>query len=446
MWGRIAGHAPGIHAWDDSFGRDAFLFSTAIAGQTADDRPRFWKSRSPRPAETRAGRDTSAARPHGYSRPSSQRHERWSAIGSFDRESRRFARSPSAADSLYVQVGRGGSDEALRRSAGTRPTILKPFHFAKLLKADGQSAKAITVLQKAVISKDIQDRPERLLFMLSDLYTLVDKKGDHAEAAKAQEAIIRTIGDKRDQLLYGNGLTREDLQGSLARAYERLGRARVQMKEYDKAAVAFREARNTLLKSDDPDSRHQAVRISWNLSEMAASQENWAEALKELDAYLEHGPAEIEPYEKKIEFLRKLERDRDVVPALRRYAAREESHLDLQLLLAKELSREPRMQREAEEIYLSLLRKNNKPEVYPDWSSSMPARTAWAFDEAVGKSAIDARSSRKNARQLREKREPCLASCEPIQRSSWLSFPSAAEVGSVTSTRSPFWPPSRAQT
>ena len=238
------------------------------------------------------------------------------------------------------------------------------FQFAKLLKADGKPAAAIPVLQKAVALKDAQERPERLLVMLTDLYEMVDKKGDHAEAAKAQEAIVHTITDKREQLLYGNGFTREDLQSRLARAYERLGRARVQLKEYDEAATAFHEARNTLLKSDDPQARLQAVRIGWNLSEMAASQENWAEALKELDAYLEHGPTDVEPYEKKVEFLRKLGRDRDVIPALRRYAARRENNLGLQLLLAGELSREPRNQREAEEIYLDLLRKNSKPEVY----------------------------------------------------------------------------------
>src|SRR5205823_4926749 len=138
---------------------------------------------------------------------------------------------------------------------------------------------------------------------------------------------VRTITEKREQLLYGNGFTREDLQAMLARSYEHLGRARVKTKEYDRAATAFRSARDTLLKSDEPEARHQAVRINWNLSELLAAQGKWAQALEALDAYLEHSPAEVEPYEKKIELLRKLGRDRDVVPALRRYAAREEFNI-----------------------------------------------------------------------------------------------------------------------
>src|SRR6185436_16126653 len=95
---------------------------------------------------------------------------------------------------------------------------------------------------------------------------------DWAGAAKAQEGIIKTITEKHEQLLYGNGITREDLQATLARAYEGLGRACVKAKEYDRAVAAFRGARDTLLKTDDPDARHQAVRISLNVSEVAASQ------------------------------------------------------------------------------------------------------------------------------------------------------------------------------
>src|SRR5437773_1491002 len=81
---------------------------------------------------------------------------------------------------------------------------------------------------------------------------------------------------KHEQLLYGNGFTRDDLHGSLARSYERHGRARIKLKEYDQAVAAFRKARETLLKSEDPEARHEAVRINLNLAELAAAQENWA--------------------------------------------------------------------------------------------------------------------------------------------------------------------------
>jgi tetratricopeptide (TPR) repeat protein len=150
----------------------------------------------------------------------------------------------------------------------------------------------------------------------------------------------------------------------LARTYERLGRSRLQTKDYDRAVAAFRQARETLLQSDDPDARHQAVRLNWNLSELAATQERWNEALTAIDAYLEHAPADIEPYERKVEWLRRAGRERDVVPALKRYAEREQHHINLQLLLAREMAKDQRTRRDAEQLYLTLLKKNIKPEVY----------------------------------------------------------------------------------
>jgi tetratricopeptide (TPR) repeat protein len=267
---------------------------------------------------------------------------------------------------VFVSIGREEEARTLCREVLDRePTDAETaFQFARLLKADGRPAEAIPVLQKAIAGKDAQSRPERLIFLLSDLYELLEKQGDFAGAAKAQDGLIRTITEKREQLLYGNGFTREDLQASLARAYERLGRACVKLKEYDRAVAAFRGARETLLKAEDPEVRREAVRINWNLSEVAAAQGRWADALEALDSYLEHAPVDIEPYEKKVEVLRKLGRERDVVPALRKYAAREEFQLNLQLLLARELAADARTRREAETVYLTLLQKNIKPEIY----------------------------------------------------------------------------------
>src|SRR3954451_15859012 len=142
--------------------------------------------------------------------------------------------------------------------------------------------------------------------MLSDLCDLLEKQGDFAAESKAQEAIIRTITEQREELLYGNGFTRADLENSLARSYERLGRDHIQLKQFDKAVAAFRNSRDTLLKCEDPEARTRAVRINLNISELAASQERWADALEALDAYLQYGPTEVEPSEKKVELLRKL--------------------------------------------------------------------------------------------------------------------------------------------
>jgi tetratricopeptide (TPR) repeat protein len=267
---------------------------------------------------------------------------------------------------LYATIGRDDAARAIAAQVIEQDPfdMDTAFAYGRLLRADGKAADAIQVLQKAAGGKDARERPERLLFLLTDLVDMYEKRGDFAGVARTHDEVVRTITDKREQLLFGNGLTREDLQFALAKAYEGLGQACVKTKEYERAVAAFRGARDTLLKSEDPDARHQAVRITFNLSEVAAAQGRWADALEALDAYLEHGPADVAPYETKVELLRKLGRDRDVVPALRKYAAKEEFNLGLQLLLAHELAKDTRTRGEAEGIYTGLLKTNVKPEVY----------------------------------------------------------------------------------
>lgn len=267
---------------------------------------------------------------------------------------------------IYSNIGREDQAMILCRDILDRdPFDAEIAHqYAKLLKIEGKPAQAIPVLQKAATARNAADRPERLLLMLSDLCDLLEKQGDFAAEAKSQEAIIKTITEKREQLLYGNGFSRDDLQNSLARSYERLGRDRIQLKQIDQAIVAFRNSRDTLLKCEDPELRSRAVRVNLNLSELAASQERWADALESLDAYLQYGPTEVEPYEKKIELLRKLGREREVVPTLKRYADREEFHVGLKLLLAREMTKDPRSRREAESVYQTLLAKNIRPDIY----------------------------------------------------------------------------------
>src|SRR5262249_23285404 len=267
---------------------------------------------------------------------------------------------------LYAAVGR--DDEAMtlcRRVLDRDPHDTETaYQCARLLRADGRPAEAILVLEKAVGAREARDKPDRLMVMLADLSDLLEKKGDYAGVARAQDGIIRTINEKRDQLLFGMGLSRDELQGVSARAHERLGHAAVRLKDYDRAVAAFRGARDTLLKSDDPQLRREAVRINWNVCEMAAAQGRWPEGMAALDSYLENGPAEIEPYEKKVELLRKLGRDREVVPTLRKLAQQQEHHLGLQLLLARELTGDQRTRHEAEALYTGLLKKHIKPEVY----------------------------------------------------------------------------------
>lgn len=238
------------------------------------------------------------------------------------------------------------------------------FQYARMLRVDSRPDEAIKVLKKAVGGKPAKDRPERLLTMLADLSELHERAGDHAGVAAAEDQAIETLVQRKDHLLYGHGLSKDDLLSALAKSYERLGQARLKLKQYELATQAFRLARDTYLKTEDPSARHQAARINWYLCELCFAQGRWADALGALDTYLQHGPADIEPYEKLVELLRKVGRERDIVPELRRYAIKEEFNLGVKLLLARELAAKPVTRPEAEKLYVDLLAKTIKPEIY----------------------------------------------------------------------------------
>lgn len=267
---------------------------------------------------------------------------------------------------VYVAIGR--DDEALalgREVLRVDPTdVAAAYQTGRLLRAAGKNAEAIVVLDRASLGKEAQSKPEGLLLILSDLYELRERDEQFAAAAEVQERIIRTIAEQREQLLFGNGFTKDDLLNTLAKAHERLGRCCIKTKSYARAAKAFRTARDTLLKVEDPDAQRLAVRINWNICEMAYAQEKWADAMEALDTYLQFSSTDVAPYERKADLLRKLGRDKDVLPTLRKFAAREEYQLGVQLLLAKELSKDPRTRREAEKLYETLLSRQIHTDIY----------------------------------------------------------------------------------
>lgn len=269
---------------------------------------------------------------------------------------------------LPVLMAIGREDDALqmgRELLRHHPTDLHiAFQTGRMLRLNGKLSEAAMVLQRASIGKEADSKPETLLLILSDLYELHEREENFKAGLDVQARIIETIKLHQDQLLFGNGFTKIDLQTTLAKAHDRMGKCATKMKEYKIAMHAYRESRDLLLKIEDPDANMLANRMNWNICEMAAAQEKWQEAMDALDKYLQHSPIDIAPYEKKLELLRKLGRERDVIPMMRQYAQREEYHLGVQLLFAKELAKVLHTRQEAERLYLKLSAKQIKVDIY----------------------------------------------------------------------------------
>ncbi len=238
------------------------------------------------------------------------------------------------------------------------------FQLAKLLKNEGQIRDAITVLNQAADGKYAGDDAELLYNVLIELADLREKAEDYDAASKSFRRLAKHLTEQKPVLLGGDVLSNEEYVVALARAYEKAGDCQLKVNRYDEAIAAYLESRDFLAKQSDAELRKKAVRLNWNLAKVSISQKQWESASTYLDAYLDNGPVDPEPYEKKVAVLRSLNREQDVLPALKKFAGRMPDALGVQLLYAKELAGLPSGRTEAEGIYLSLAERFTNVEVY----------------------------------------------------------------------------------
>jgi tetratricopeptide (TPR) repeat protein len=150
-------------------------------------------------------------------------------------------------------------------------------------------------------------------------------------------------------------LNLEDLSTQAAETCERLGRVCVRAGQFDKAIAAYRKAQ-----AKDP---RRAQRLYYNLADLYLQQNKADLALSNLDEYLKTQPQGIEGYELKITLLRRLHREREILPALSRAASQDEENLDLKLLLARQYATAGKSA-EAEDVYQQMLQKAVRPDIY----------------------------------------------------------------------------------
>ena len=238
------------------------------------------------------------------------------------------------------------------------------YQLSKLLREENRTRDGIAVLTQGVKSKRAEHSPDLLYFMLNDLAELQAKSPDFAGAADTYRRLAEHLLDQRARLLGSDTLAPEQFAVAVARAYEKVGQCHLQQKQFNEAIKAFRQSRDYLAQHPDELVRFKAVRLNWNLAETCVTQEKWEEALRYLDAYLENRPTDQEPYEKKIVVLKKLGREEEIVPALKRYSSRLPDTLGVQLVYARELAATADGRQAAESRYLDLADRFGSAEVY----------------------------------------------------------------------------------
>ena len=257
---------------------------------------------------------------------------------------------------LYFAVDR--ADDAF--AACRRVLELDPgdfeiaYLYARQLRVQGRTKDAAAAFEKALQCPALKERPDFHVQIAFDLGVLQEEAGNFAAAEKALRQVVELL-DNPAAILEHGPFDRDEIVTQCADTWERLGRVRLRANKPAEAIKAFEQAGKK-----DP---RRAGRLALNMAEVYADLNKPAEALARVNDYLALKPSGTEAYELKIKLLKKLGREKEVLPSVQAAVRDDRNNLSLQLLLARELRNARRID-EAEDLYQSLARERPTPEVF----------------------------------------------------------------------------------
>lgn len=258
---------------------------------------------------------------------------------------------------LYQALGR--SEDALaacRQALDREPDDYETWYtYAHQLHDLGRDKEALAALNRGVACPSAKDRLELLVQMHFDRGVAYEEAGDLERAESAFNEVVSILVKQREALVEVGPFNPEQLNREAAKTYERIGQICIKAGRHDRALVAFQQAQKR-----DPES---AARLNYNLAEVCLARDKPDAALPYLDAYLRTEPAGDKAYRLKIAILKRLKRDDEILPALRRAAERDGHNVPLQLLLARQYVRE-RQWAKAETLYLNVAEESPERDVY----------------------------------------------------------------------------------
>jgi tetratricopeptide (TPR) repeat protein len=261
---------------------------------------------------------------------------------------------------LYIALDRG--DDALavcKKAVELDPGDVDTWYqYARHLRALERNQESAAALERALECPDLKERTDLRAQIYLDLGILRENAKEYKKAEAAFRQVAAVL-DNPDVLLEQGRGNRQEIIAQAAEIYERLGNVCLRAGRLDQAVRDFQTAQKK-----DPG---RTPRMAYNLAEVYRAQKKPKEALQSLDAYLATQPQGIEAYERKIELLKELGRDNDILPSLRQHVKVNPFKIDLKLLLAREYGRQGQA-RQAEEVYLELLGPEAKTGVdsFPD--------------------------------------------------------------------------------
>ncbi|HEV8060803.1 MAG TPA: tetratricopeptide repeat protein, partial [Gemmataceae bacterium] len=297
---------------------------------------------------------------------------------------------------LYLALNR--TDDAL--SAARRAVKVDPGDYeswvllGRQYKRLGRIEDAAGAFDRALSSHSLDDRSDLRSQYAFSLGRLREELGQCDQAVAAYLQVVKIL-DQPYQLLETTGLTREEIAEQAADTYERMIRTCVAGKQYDRAMELYGKAEKKYPKV--------GPRLDLSLARLSIGRKQPDLALRYVDDYLKTQPEALEAYELRIDVLKQLSRQREILPWLEQCVERDPLHKSLILLLAKQYARMGQSAR-AEPLFLKLLEQTPDAETYASLFQLYQAnreplggmtRVLEMFDEAVARSS-DAAEKKKN--------------------------------------------------
>ncbi len=246
------------------------------------------------------------------------------------------------------------------QNACTKVVALDPgdfktwFLLAKLHKSSIRYADAIAALESGLNAAAIKDHPEAaqaLYFELGSLFENTEKFGPAADAFNKAAEIL----EHPDLIMAKGNFPRAMILARAADTYEKIGQLYNKAKRHDDAIAAFVKAQK--------HSPERTAPLDYVIAQICVEQGSLKRALTHVDAYLHTRPLSVDPYETKIDILRRLKQNADIVPWIETAAAREGHNNALQLLLAREYA-VAKQEKKAEAIYKRLAEDSPSADAY----------------------------------------------------------------------------------
>jgi tetratricopeptide (TPR) repeat protein len=210
----------------------------------------------------------------------------------------------------------------------------------------GELAEAIRAMTRATDCPGLRKLPEAFVHTSMELARWHEEAKDYSAAS---EILTKAV----------QGLNMDHPDPQSNDLYEALGQVCAKAGRGDEAIAAYRMARKTVRADDLVSVR----RINYELAVVLESQGKHADALHELDQFLQSQPPGTEAYEFKVRLLTQLGRKDEAVRSLQVAAIRDPHNAALKLLLAR-LLRDSNEMGAAEEVYRTLTAESPSAEVY----------------------------------------------------------------------------------